>query len=111
MAANDGTQSRRTQELEPEQLTELRRSAGSEGEDEDSVREWMQGVDAREPGAEALRRSRTDTIQDPLTAALLAEVTRTSRTLEIDPDTMDEARQAASDQAPTGPPARRRQGG
>lgn len=103
MAANDSRQSRATQKLQPEELDELRRrSAGIE----DAVREWMDRGDPQDP--EPPRRARTETIQDPLTAALLAEVARTSRTVEIDPETVAEAGGAAISQ--DAPPAKRGQG-
>lgn len=36
--------------------------------------------------------ARTTTVSDPMTMALLAEVARASRTMEIDPEKVDEAR-------------------
>jgi DNA-binding transcriptional LysR family regulator len=45
---------------------------------------------AQKPGADLLI-SRTATLDDPLTTSLLAEVTRRSPTIEVEPEQVDEA--------------------
>lgn len=50
------------------------------------------------PSAPSL--ARTATLDDPLTTSLLAEVARRSRTIEVSPDQIDEARDAAATMPP-----------
>lgn len=51
--------------------------------------------------------SRTATLPDPLTTTLLAEVTRHSRTMEMDPQALEDARRAAAEPDASGKPPRR----
>jgi len=52
--------------------------------------------------------NRTSTLHDPLTMALLAEVARTSRTMDLDPDKLAEAHAAADEPLPAHPNLKRR---
>lgn len=75
---DDPKQARATRKFDRDALAKLRRDAGMDpGERESS-----------EPPP---LTSRTTTTHDPLTMALLAEVARASRTIEVDPETIEEA--------------------
>ncbi|MEO8845016.1 MAG: hypothetical protein ABI591_22560 [Kofleriaceae bacterium] len=70
MAGNSND--RDTRNLDPTELAKLARES----------------VDAVEPVAATISESRTATVQDPLTMALLAEVARNAQTQEFDPAEM-----------------------
>ena len=86
----DPKQPRVTREFDSETLAQLTRAAGGEPAD----REPATAVTA-EPSEPPLV-PRTSTVHDPLTMALLAEVARTSRTVDLDPDKLEEAKAAAA---------------
>ena len=48
--------------------------------------------------------ARTTTVDDPLTTRILAEVARRTRTIEVSPDQIDEATEAAPNDTPADDP-------
>jgi len=85
---DDPKHSRSTRRFDSEQLAKL---TGKAGGDNDAEREWGNRSFAPDSQADAVAASRTATMHDPLTMALLAEVARTSRTVEIDSDKIEGA--------------------
>jgi len=79
---------RSTRELDPKELGRLVKQTGE------------QAVVAQEQ-EEAPSAPRTQTLQDPMTMALLAEVARNSRTQDFEPGQMPEASPAAEDDVET----------
>jgi len=80
---DDEKHSRATQRFDSERLAALTREAGGT---------WKAPVSATEAEAAAqLAASRTSTVHDPMTMALLAEAARTSQTLEVDPASIEAA--------------------
>lgn len=81
--------SRSTRRFDSEQLAKLTRHAGGDTEAERDRGEGPVAAGSQPDGAPAT--SRTSTVHDPMTMALLAEVARTSRTVEIEPSKIEEA--------------------
>lgn len=101
---DDPRHSKSTRTFDRRELAEL--TAASRGEsDEQSFEESFAGLDEEAPGVGVERETiakgseptpmpaigRSDTISDPLTMALLAEVARNSQTTEFDPEKIAEA--------------------
>lgn len=86
MMVDDPKHSRSTRRFDSDQLLKLTREAGA-----DSDRESADAPFAPDAPSDALAASRTATMHDPLTMALLAEAARTSRTVEIDPSKIERA--------------------
>ena len=93
----------RTVELDREQLDQLL-TAETQEADAAAV-EAPDGDLAVGSQPHAPAASRTATLHDPLTMALLAEVARDSRTLEMDPQTIADALEAAGAMEPAAPDA------
>lgn len=85
---DDPKHSRSTRRFDREQLAKLTREAGG---DLDAEREWGDGPFAPDAPSDVVATSRTATMHDPLTMALLAEVARTSRTVDFDSDKIEGA--------------------
>ena len=93
----DSKTPRPTVRLDRDELARLTRASG-EGTGEELTAE-----------AGAVAVPRTSTLHDPLTMALLAEVARTSRTMDLDPEKLAEARAAADEpHQPAHPNVKRR---
>lgn len=84
MGAND----RNTRTLDREELAKLARES-LEAKEVDEAEVEAEDAVARSP-ENPPPISRTATLQDPMTMALLAEVTRNARTQEFDPEEMPE---------------------
>lgn len=76
---DDKKHSRATQRFDSEKLAALTKEAGGT---------WRPPVPTTD---EDLAASRTATVHDPMTMALLAEAARSSQTLEVDPATIEAA--------------------
>lgn len=85
MGAND----RNTRTLDREELAKLARESLEAKEVPAQPEEPDDAADAG-PAEARPPTSRTATLQDPMTMALLAEVTRNARTQEFDPEEMPE---------------------
>ena len=72
------------------------------GEVERGTAAPLESAASREPSepASAPSLARTATLDDPLTTSLLAEVARRSRTIEVSPEQIDEALDAAGAEVP-----------
>lgn len=81
--------SRSTRRFDSEQLAKLTRHAGVDSDAERDGGESPAAAGAHPEAAPA--SSRTSTVHDPMTMALLAEVARTSHTVEIEPGKIEEA--------------------
>jgi hypothetical protein len=120
--ADDGKHSRATLTFDRGQLAELAAATREEesfadlaADDDaaaDDAADWaVEPVPQVAQGSEPTPRpaySRADTISDPLTMALLAEVARNSQTVEFDPAQIAQAMrgpQPADDTTPGAPPA------
>lgn len=80
---DDKKHSRATRRFDSEKLAALTKEAGGT---------WTTPVPATEAEAAALlAASRTSTVHDPMTMALLAEAARSSQTLEVDPASIEAA--------------------
>ena len=86
---------RSTRELDPQELGRLVKQTGE------------QAVVAEEQD-ESPSSPRTQTLQDPMTMALLAEVARNSRTQDFDPASMPEAEPVPDDAETVHPHVKRR---
>jgi hypothetical protein len=90
---------RSTQKLSSDELARMARdSAGEMNQDEVPADEndWQDVEMALGSQANvAPLYARTTTVSDPMTMALLAEVARSSRTMEIDPIKIDDAQKAS----------------
>jgi len=95
----------RTVELDREQLAELLAAKAKEAAPGAPAEEVAEGDLAVGSQPHAPAASRTATLHDPLTMALLAEVARDSRTLEMDPQTIADALEAAGATEPAAPDA------
>ena len=86
MGEGDKRQSKRVVRFDSRELARLsRQQAPSEAE-------WDEKVASGAPkDVDAALRSRTATLDDPLTTSLLAEVARRTSTIEVSPDQIDEA--------------------
>jgi hypothetical protein len=78
---DDNKHSRATQRFDREALALLTREAGGQPAD---------GVPTAE-AADPISSSRTATLDDPMTMALLAEAARSSQTIEVDPAVIEAA--------------------
>lgn len=85
---SDDKHARSTMELDREHLARLAREAA--GDDGSCTPTAPQGSGPQE----SIATSRTQTLQDPLTMALLAEVARSSRTEDFDPTALAAALEA-----------------
>ena len=85
MGEGDKRQSKRVVRYDSRELARIsKQHAPSEAE-------WDEKVASGAPkDAEAALRSRTATLDDPLTTSLLAEVARRTMTIEVSPDQIDE---------------------
>lgn len=81
---DDRKHSRATQRFDTDKLAAITKAAGGT---------WHAGaIPATEAEAEAvLVASRTSTVHDPMTMALLAEAARSSQTMEVDPASIEAA--------------------
>lgn len=101
---------RSTQKLDGDELARMaRESAGQAHQGDDYVEDELTPIPAENDWQDvemalgsqanvAPLYSRTTTVSDPMTMALLAEVARSSRTMEIDPMKVEEARELAVDE-------------
>ncbi len=78
-----------TKELDRDELQRLARESTQPFEpgQGDAAAEVATPLSAVAEGSEPTR-SRTNTLHDPMTMALLAEVARSSRTIDLDPETL-----------------------
>jgi len=109
MGMGDSKTPRPTVRLDRDELARLTRASG-EGADEAPTAEVGAvvapvGAAGSEPAPAV---PRTSTLHDPLTMALLAEVARTSRTMDLDPEKLAEAHAAADEPLPAHPNLKRR---
>lgn len=108
--ADDGKHSKATLTFDRGQLAELaaatREESFAELDDAAAVEPVPQVAQGSEPTARPAY-SRADTISDPLTMALLAEVARNSQTVDFDPAQIAQAMRGpqAGDDDPTGAPS------
>lgn len=94
---DDKKHSSPTRRFDSEKLAALTREAGGT---------WQAPTPTTEAEAEALlAASRTSTVHDPMTMALLAEAARSAQTLEVDPATIEAA--IAEAEAPPAAPRER----
>ncbi len=95
---------RSTQKLSAEELARMARESGIVSDEEltpvpPAENDWSDVEMALGSQANvAPLYARTTTVSDPMTMALLAEVARSSKTMEIDPIKLDEAQKAAVDE-------------
>lgn len=100
-----GRRARTTRSYGEQELVELTRKSivgdtvGHTGESDDPFEEWNEEGGAVAMGSQPAAlpaTSRTATLADPLTTGLLAEVARRTSTVELDPTTVEVARQRMS---------------
>ena len=90
-----------TKELARQELQRLARESTQPFEpgQGDAAAEVATPLAAVADGSEPTR-SRTDTLHDPMTMALLAEVARNSRTIDLDPETLARVTEEVASDAP-----------
>jgi hypothetical protein len=69
-----------------------------------SEADWDEKIAAGSQKLPVALASRTTTVDDPLTTRILAEVARRTHTIEVSPDQIDEATEAAPIDAPADDP-------
>ena len=70
-----------------------------------SEADWDEKIAAGSQKLPVALAGRTTTVDDPLTTRILAEVARRTHTVEVSPDQIDEATEAAPTDAPPDDPA------
>jgi hypothetical protein len=83
---------RPTSELEPSKIAKLRADSRPPPEEEEEVS--FADLEVDEPGPPVAVLARSETLHDPLTTSLLAEVARRSQTMELDTDPADDVHAA-----------------
>src|SRR5690242_5133045 len=111
--ADDPKHSKPTRTFERKELADL--TAASKGDAVEELSDSLaRGTDRNrapadaEPAAPSL--GRTQTLSDPLTMALLAEVARNSQTMDLDPEKLSEVVPPDEDAAPDVHPHLKRRG-
>ena len=108
MGMRDSKTPRPTVRLDRDELARLTRASGEGAGEELTAEAGAVAAPVSAAGA-APAMPRTSTLHDPLTMALLAEVARTSRTMDLDPEKLAEARAAADEpHQPAHPNVKRR---
>lgn len=106
MGMRDSKTPRPTVRLDRDELARLTRASGEGAGEELGAVAAPVSAAGSEPAPVV---PRTSTLHDPLTMALLAEVARTSRTIDLDPEKLAEARAAADEpHQPAHPNVKRR---
>ena len=95
MARGNDRHSRPTHPVDVQRLAKLAEEATPEPDAE----VFFEDLDDKPPPPQS-SMSRAVTLHDPLTTSLLAEVARRTRTVELDPEEVDEAKQAEPEATP-----------
>jgi hypothetical protein len=98
---------RSTQKLDSAELARMARASTGDARDDEGVadeNDWQDvEVAVGSQANVAPIAARTTTVADPMTMALLAEVARNSRTVDFDPDQLEDAQAAAEQDEITKP--------